>query len=219
MEECCVCFCELSRGSAINLACSHRLCRSCMSRLEQRAEGSNGPALCPICRAQLASAASMPQSAPAYTVRPSASNPARQRRLARKQAQAEASITAEAAAPHVAPTPVTAEALQDLAAPPVYSMAQHEAPPQPAAQLQASEPSRSAATEPIPPHLQPLSLVMPDAPASYLAHLLELAGGDADFAIAMHFDGGGVVPDEWRAAPAQPAAASAPSASTTSSTP
>ena len=74
--------------------------------------------------------------------------------------------------PHVAPTPRSSEAL-------------HDGP---------------AAAVTLPPHLEPLLAVVPDAPPAYLAHLLELAGGDVGFAITMHFDGGGVVPHEWRAA-------------------
>ena len=38
------------------------------------------------------------------------------------------------------------------------------------------------------------------APVAYLEQLLELSAGDVEFAIAMHFDGGGIVPDEFRSA-------------------
>ena len=182
-EECCVCLVEfVDRGSAIRLACSHQLCRACIVKLEKRAESSGGgPALCPLCRGELIapSAHGRPtQGESAYGVLPKANNRARQRRVARQQAQGQVATSGDAPAaspalmPHVAPTPRSSEAL-------------HDGP---------------AAAVTLPPHLEPLLAVVPDAPPAYLAHLLELAGGDVGFAITMHFDGGGVVPHEWRAA-------------------
>ena len=118
------------------------------------------------------------QGEPSYGVLPKANNRARQRRVARQQAQGQAATSGDASAaspalmPHVAPTPRSSEAL-------------HDGP---------------AAAVTFPPHLEPLLAVVPDAPPAYLAHLLELAGGDVGFAITMHFDGGGGVPEEWRAA-------------------
>ena len=91
--------------------------------------------------------------------------------------------------PHVAPTPRSSEALRDGPAAAVRAAA----PPKAAVPPQAA----------ISPHLEPLLAVVPDAPPAYLAHLLELAGGDVGFAITMHFDGGGVVPDEWLATAAE----------------
>ena len=197
-EECCVCLVEfVDRGSAVRLACSHQLCRGCIEKLERRAESSSsGPALCPLCRGELSapSAHGRPmQTEPSYGVQPKANNRARQRRVARQQAQGQAATSCDAPAaspptpmPHVASTPRSSEALRDGPAAAVTVVA----PPKVAAPPQAA----------ISPHLEPLLAVVPDAPPAYLAHLLELAGGDVGFAITMHFDGGGVVPDEWRAA-------------------
>ena len=187
----------VDRGSAVRLACSHQLCRGCIEKLERRAESSSGgPALCPLCRCELTapSAHGRPmQIEPSYGVQPKANNRARQRRVARQQAQGQAATSCDAPAaspptpmPHVASTPRSSEALRDGSAAAETAVA----PPKVAAPPQAA----------ISPDLEPLLAVVPDAPPAYLAHLLELAGGDVGFAITMHFDGGGVVPDEWRAA-------------------
>eukprot|EP00308_Calcidiscus_leptoporus_P011861 CAMPEP_0119359834 /NCGR_PEP_ID=MMETSP1334-20130426/7618_1 /TAXON_ID=127549 /ORGANISM="Calcidiscus leptoporus, Strain RCC1130" /LENGTH=715 /DNA_ID=CAMNT_0007374575 /DNA_START=14 /DNA_END=2158 /DNA_ORIENTATION=+ len=56
----------------------------------------------------------------------------------------------------------------------------------------------------LPHELEPLAQVIVDAPAAYLAHLLAASEGHVEFAIAMHFDGGGTVPPEWRTPPALP---------------
>ena len=74
-----------------------------------------------------------------------------------------------AAIPQVDPTPSAQRALLDRVVP---------APP----------------PSPFPAHLESLAGVITDAPPAYLEHLLQLSGGDAAFAISMHFDAGGFVP-------------------------